>query len=124
MVRHHTRAQRASTLFDLIAERGLRLRDRPETAVPAADDVIDEILHCPVKFAVEIAAGPSIDRMTKCVRPPFDNLWLEYPYLESSMRRNDCSTDNDGERYRINFVTSSRVGDKCPLWWPDPNWSG
>ena len=116
----HQDPSEASTLFDLIAERGLRLRDRPDTAVPAADDVIDEILHCPVKFAVEIAAGPSIDRMTKCVRPPFDNLWLEYPYLEMVCGAMITSTDNDGERYRINFVTSSRVGDKAPLWWPGP----
>jgi hypothetical protein len=110
----------AANLFDLISERGLRIGDRPDGATPAPADVLDEVMHCSVRFAIETAAGPSIDWMTKCVRPPFDKLWLEYPHLEMVCGAMIECADSDGERYRIHFVTSSRADLDAPMWWPGP----
>lgn len=109
-----------STLFDLVAERGVRIRDHTDDGVPAPDSLAKAIANCPVRFAVETRAAPRTDWTAKCLRPPFDVLWLEYPHQELLCGALITVTDNGGRRLSIQFVTSNHAGRKVPLWWPGP----
>lgn len=110
----------ATTLFDLVRERGLRMWDRTDSGAPAPDSAIAAIIDCPIRFSVENPVAQLDDWTDKCVRPPFDKLWLEYPHLEMLCGALITANDNDGQRFRIQFVTSGRVGSNAPLWWPGP----
>ncbi|WP_192830936.1 hypothetical protein [Mycobacterium sp. UM_Kg27] len=111
-------AQRATTpeLLSLIAERGLRVWNRTNSGTPAPGEIVDEILACEAKFCVLPRVAPSTAWTTTCLRPPFEQLWLEYPHLE--MLCGALITETGADRYTIQFVTSGREGTKKPLWWP------
>lgn len=109
-----------SPLLDLIAERGMRICDQTDDGAPAPDSLVKVITNCPVRFAVETQAAPSTDWKAKCLRPPFDTLWLEYPHQELLCGALITATDNGGRRLSIQFVTSNPAGRKAPLWWPGP----
>ncbi|WP_441958724.1 hypothetical protein [Mycolicibacterium houstonense] len=110
----------ASTLFDLVAERGLHISRATDDLALAPSNLVKAIKDCPVRFAVDTQPDPLTDWNTKCLRPPFDTFWLEYPHQDSLCGAFIKATDNDGRRLSIQYVTSSRDRSEVPLWWPVP----
>lgn len=109
-----------STLFDLIAQRGLHISGRTNESAAAPSNLVKAITGCPVRFVIETQADPSIDWKAKCLRLPFDAVWLEYPHHDRLCGALIKTTNTDGRRLSIQYVTSSRGGSDIPLSWPGP----
>ncbi len=109
-----------STLFDLIAHRGLYISGRTDESAPAPSNLVKAITGCPVRFVIDTQADPSTDWKAKCLRLPFDALWLEYPHDDRLCGALIKTTNADGRRLSIQYVTSSSGGSDIPLSWPGP----
>jgi hypothetical protein len=109
----HLASAAAPELFTRIAERGVRgVSNR---------DVTEEILSCRYQIAVvgAITDGSS-SWVAKCVRPPFQTLWLEYPYLDMLCGAFITEMGSAPDVYKVRFVTSSTAERTKPRLWRIP----